>query len=45
MTFENKNFIDITKQCCALLPQVNFPANDLNFHCSEGGGIKSGLSS
>ena len=23
---------DITQQCFALLPQVNFPANDLNFH-------------
>ena len=29
---ENKNFVDITKQCFALLPQVNFPANNLNFH-------------
>ena len=25
-TFENKNFVDITQQCFALLPQVNFPA-------------------
>ena len=24
-TFENKKFVDITQQCCALLPQVNFP--------------------
>ena len=31
-TFENKKFVDITKQCFALLPQVNFPANNLNFH-------------
>ena len=31
-TFENKKFVDITQQCFALLPQVKFPANDLNFH-------------
>ena len=31
-TFENKKFVDITKQCFALLPQVNFPPNNLNFH-------------
>ena len=31
-TFENKKFVDITQQCVALLPQVNFPANNLNFH-------------
>ena len=31
-TFENKNFVDITQQCFALLPQVNFPANNSNFH-------------
>ena len=31
-TFENKKFVDITQQCFALLPQVNFPANNLNFH-------------
>ena len=30
-TFENKKFVDITQQCFALLPQVNFPANNLNF--------------
>ena len=30
-TFENKKFVDITLQCFALLPQVNFPANNLNF--------------
>ena len=24
--------VDITQQCFALLPQVNFPANDLNFY-------------
>ena len=29
---ENKKFVDITQQCFALLPQVNFPSNDLNFH-------------
>ena len=27
----NKKFVDITQQCFALLPQVNFPANNLNF--------------
>ena len=31
-TFENKKYVDITQQCFALLPQVNFPANNLNFH-------------
>ena len=25
-------FVDITQQCFALLPEVNFPANNLNFH-------------
>ena len=25
------NFVDITQQCFALLPQVNFPAHNLNF--------------
>ena len=25
-------FVDITQQCFALLPQVNFPAKNLNFH-------------
>ena len=25
-------FVDITQQCFALLPQLNFPANNLNFH-------------
>ena len=29
---ENKKFVDITQQCFAFTPQVNFPANDLNFH-------------
>jgi hypothetical protein len=38
-----KKFVDITQQCFALLPQVQFPANNLNF--TEGDGIKSGLSS
>ena len=27
-----KKFVDITLQCFALLPQVNFPTNDFNFH-------------
>ena len=31
-TLENKKFVDITQQCFALLLQVNFPANNLNFH-------------
>ena len=31
-TFENKKFVGITQQCFALLPQLNFPANNLNFH-------------
>ena len=31
-TFENKKFVDITQQCFALLPQGNFPTNNLNFH-------------
>ena len=31
-TFENKKFLDITLQCFALLPQVNIPAHNLNFH-------------
>ena len=30
--FKNKKFLDITQQCFALLPQVSFPANNLNFH-------------
>ena len=30
--FDNKKFVDITQQSFALLPQVNFPANNLNFH-------------
>ena len=29
-TFENKKFLN-TQQCFALLHQVNFPANNLNF--------------
>ena len=29
--FENKKLVDITQQCFALLPQVSFPANNLNF--------------
>ena len=31
ITFENKKFVDIPQQFFALLPQVNFPANNLNF--------------
>ena len=31
-TFENKMLVDITQHCFAVLPQVNFPANSLNFH-------------
>ena len=31
-SFENKKFVDITQQCFALLPQVNFAAHNLNFH-------------
>jgi len=41
--FENKKFVDITKQCFALLPQVNFSANNLNFLEGEGDEIKSRL--
>ena len=29
---ENKNFVDITKQCFALTPLVNLSNNNLNFH-------------
>ena len=32
LTFENKKFVDITQQCFAFLPQINFPAHNLNFH-------------
>ena len=28
---ENKKFVDTTQQCFALLPQVNFPVNNLTF--------------
>ena len=28
----NKKFVDITQQCFALFPEINFPANNLNFH-------------
>ena len=31
-TFCFQKFVDITQQCFALLPQVNFPANNLSFH-------------
>ena len=44
-SFENKKFVDITQQCFALLPQANFPANDLNFHSGEEDEIESKLSS
>ena len=27
-----QKFVDISQQCFALLPQVNFPVNNLNFH-------------
>ena len=30
--FENKKFVDIIQQYFALLSQVNFAANNLNFH-------------
>ena len=30
--FEYKNFVVNVQQCFALLPQVNFPAHNLNFH-------------
>ena len=43
-TFESKTFVDITQQCFALLLQINFPVNNLNFHWGEGDGIESGLS-
>ena len=39
-TFENKTFVDITQQCFALLPEVNFPANNLK---GKGDGIESRL--
>ena len=29
---KTKKYVDITKQCFASLPQVDFPANNLNFH-------------
>ena len=31
-TFENKKFVDISLQSFTLLPQVNFPANNLNLN-------------
>ena len=31
-TLENKMFVDITHQCFVLLSQVNYPANNMNFH-------------
>ena len=29
---KNKKFVVITQQCFALLPEVSFQANNLNFH-------------
>jgi len=29
---KTKNFVDISQQGFAFLPQVNFPANNMNFH-------------
>jgi hypothetical protein len=29
---KTKMFVDITQQCSAFLPEVTFPANNLNFH-------------
>ena len=40
-----QKFVDITQQCFALLPQENFPANNLNFHWRESDEIKSRLKS
>ena len=34
--FKTKSFVDITQQCFALLPQVKFPPNNLNFHWRRG---------
>ena len=31
-TFEDKKLVDIAQQCFAVIPQVNFPTNNLNFH-------------
>ena len=31
LTFENTRFVDITQPYFALLPQVNYPANNLEF--------------
>ena len=41
-TFENKKIADITQQSFALKPQVNFPANDLNFPEGKGDVIEKG---
>ena len=38
-------FVDIPQQYFALLPQVNFPANNLNFAEGEGDGTEFRLSS
>ena len=44
-TCGNKKFVDITQQCFALLPHVNFPAYNLNFTEGEDDEIESRLSS
>ena len=31
-TFKNNKLVDITQQCFALLPQVSFPAHNLNIY-------------
>ena len=36
-TFENKKFVDISQQCFALLPQVNFLANKVKVMGSNPG--------
>ena len=43
--FKTKMFVDITQEYFALLPPVNFPANNLNFTDGEGDRIQSRLSS
>ena len=40
-TFEYKKFVVIAQQCFALFPQVNFPANNLNFHWRWWDGIQA----
>ena len=43
--FLKQKFVDNAQQSVALLPQVNFPAHNLNFYWGEGDGIESRLSS